>query len=319
MWLTFSFFIIYLLFFLINIWILWNDILYRKIPNIFLGFLLILLPIWWYLIPWSTFQLLTLLFISWWFLVGGVFLGHNSDFLGSWDIKYISILILFLGSYSFPIFVGNIGVMTVCTLVFWWPILLGYCYALRWFIGVKLRKILFPHIKKNTLFKSFLFLIWNWVIIGFFLSLVIKYISIQVFEIIPSNGDFYFILSLLILLMRPGLRYILIKWQYRIFPIFGMLIFFWIYIQKNNWEIFIQEIYWYIVNIWKYALWLTLLQVFSTKTFLFFDALIEKMGKTEAKNIFHTIPYSVIIFGWFISLYFFNLNFILIIKNLWNS
>ncbi len=302
------------LFLWINIWIIFADIRERKIPNILLMGLSVLLIIWLILFPIGNNEvLISQSILSFVLILWGIFFYTENGFLGSGDIKYGAILLLFLGWHSLPLYIGNIGALTLVTLLFWWSMILGQITALRQYLWENEKKIFFQKIQKKEFLKDITVFIWDWVIIGFFISLIFKDISLQVFQFVTTGGDFYFLLSLIIFILRPAIRYLLTKWQYRIYPLIGILLYFWFSIQSTGWESLMLELVSFIRNIWQYILIFTLASTITSKTFSVYDTLMERIG---LKSMIHTIPYSIIIFGAFCLTYFWDINLMGIIKGL---
>lgn len=310
---TYTIFIIGI-FICINILILWSDIFDRKIKNSLLFLLLGILPFWYFFFPlWSTENIIiqsifSIILIGWWILF------YQWDgLLGSGDIKYAAILILFLGQHPISILIGNIGILTILILGFWWSMILGQIFAMREYIGNSDKLFLSRKISRSKIISWFLFFILDWGIIGCILSLLTKDLSLKIFEIIPGWWDFYFLISLYIFILRPGLRYMITKWEYRIFPIIMGLLYIWYYIQKNGMETLSWEALIFFSSIWKNAIILSLISIITRETFWLYDRILRK---TATKSLIQTIPYGVIIFIWYMLLFFHNINLVMIMKNL---
>lgn len=304
-------FIVIAIFLGINIWILISDIYHRKIKNILLLSLLLILPFWYSVFPhWSRENTLLQIFFSLTLVIAGVFFYKKNWFLGSGDIKYAAILILFLGTQSIPLFIGNIWILTLFALGFWWSMILGQLVALHQHIEL-------PSLKWDFTIQSFLVWLWwiifDWMIIGIFLYLIIQDILLRIFQIFPSGGDIYFMVSLSIFVLRRAIRFIIIEWKYKAFPLFFLLIYFSKYIQENGIDSFVWENIAYITNIWKYAIVFMAVRIVTQKTFVYYNSTMEKIG---SNNKLHTIPYSVIIFLWFFALFFLDIHLMWTIKNL---
>jgi uncharacterized membrane protein YciS (DUF1049 family) len=136
-------------------------------------------------------------------------------------------------------------------------------------------------------------------VIGFFLYLALRSLSTLVFEYISLDRDFYFLLTLLILLIRPQIRYLLTKWEYRIYPIIGMLIYYGIVIQNIGISGFWLEEQIYLMGIWQYAIGFILLQKIASTVFHIYNVIIDRSG---FRNLLYTIPYSLVIFAGFATL-----------------
>lgn len=299
------------LFLILNFWIVFVDIRERRIPNKLLIYLIILLPIWLYIFPLGTREnLISQAIISLLILIVWIFFYTRDGFLGSWDIKYSAILVLFLGQGSLSLFIGNIWILTIGTLLFLWSVLLGSIYAIytcNWKNEIKISLL---KIKKIKPYDGFIFFL-DWIIIWYGISLLIKAISLEIFQFIPTSWDFYFLLSLWIFLLRPWIRSFLLNWKYNIYPIFGVLIYFWLSLQKNGYEILIQDIWIFIKNIWQYALIFTLVNYVTRKTFSLYDSTVEKY---KISKKLHTIPFSIIIFLSFCTVFFFNISLTNLLK-----
>jgi Flp pilus assembly protein protease CpaA len=119
-------------FVIINLAIIWTDIKNRQIPNRLLIGLLILLPIWYIAFPLGqSSDIILYAIVSLILLVGGVVAYKKNGFLGSGDIKYASLIILYLAPHSLPLYIGNVGAITLIILVLWIVMILGQVLAMR--------------------------------------------------------------------------------------------------------------------------------------------------------------------------------------------
>lgn len=304
---------IWIIFFIINALIIHSDILHRKIKNNSLLLLILLLPFWYGIFGYGSMEnILAQTILSITLLWYGIFFYKENGFIWSGDIKYMAILLLFLGQLSIPIFIGNIGVLTIITLILWWCVVLGEIFGIRMRLWSTGNAILIPKFTQKKIIIWLGFFILDWLIIGFFLSLFIIQASLKIFTIIPSWGDLYFLISISVFLFRPALRYIITRWQYRIFPIVGLILFFGTNIQKIGIEAFEWEILFYISNIWQYAVIFILIKSITEKTFDIHKKLLEKLEYTD---VLRTIPYSIIIFVGFFLLFFYDIHLMNVVRN----
>lgn len=306
--------ILYIGFFFINIYILWKDILYRKISNISILILVLFLPFWYYFFPAPNLEeaIIQYLFAIC-IIVGWIFFYKKNGFLWSGDIKYWAILILFLWQNSLSVMISNIWIVTLCTLLFWYAFILWQIIAIRKYISKSEWRYLIPQITfKKTLIDSSS-IIFDWIIIWYFVSILIKFIYEYLFEITSMGWDYYFIVSVITYLFRPLLRFGIVDWKYRIFPILIVTIIFWKSIQEFWIESFLINLLNFIKNIWQYALIFIVVTNVTRKTFTFYDGITHNLGIKKGMN---TIPYSIIIFIWFSILFFFHTNLVQIAKNL---
>ncbi len=284
----------------INIWIVLADIRKRRIPNIAILCLLGLLPIWYIAFPIleiseiAIYAAMSLILLIW-----GIGIYRENGFLGSGDIKYASIIILYLVPYSLPLYMGNVGSITLIILVFWISMILGHLLAIRSLMNREDLVRILPEISLRTVIYG----LWNtfldWCIIGFFLYLALRSVTTLTFEYISLDQDFYFLLMLLIFLSRPRLRYILTKWEYHIYPILGICIYYGVAIRDIGiWGIWIEGQA-YLMGIWRYALVFILLQIIANTVFQLYNIVI---NKSESGKILYTIPYSLVIFAGFATL-----------------
>mgnify|MGYP003683558539 CR=1 FL=1 len=139
------FLIFYYIFIWINIYILINDYINKKIPNKSLIYLLIILPIFLFLLPILWNQTIELVFIVHFFLSFIVtFLLYYFWIWWAWDAKYLLILSLFLPQIWILTFIANIAILT-----------LGY--LLIFFIYFYLKKITYDVIKWWNFIQSVYF------------------------------------------------------------------------------------------------------------------------------------------------------------------
>ncbi len=241
----------------------------------------------------------------------GIFFYRENGFLGSGDIKYAAIMILFLWNHSLVHLIGNIGILTIVILLLWWSMILGQVCGLgyfhnRWSQVKQIPSWLSIESLSYRMYVSKIISLWlDWIVIGYFLMSVIKTISIEIFQIIPVNWEFYFILSMCIFILRPQLKYLLTKWQYRVFPILSMCIYFWLRIQGIGTILLLRDIWLFTQNIWIYIVVYSLVQTITSATFSTYDSIMKEKG---IHPVMSTIPYSVVIFLGFISLYFWDVN-----------
>jgi len=296
-------YIIHILFFGINLYILWIDSIKRKIPNNLLIWVLLILPIWLYTEPTLSQKYLAPQYIFFiFFIVLGIFSYKENTFLWSGDIKYFSLLILFLWEKSIISFIGNIGILTFITLGLILSILIGEILALKDNNLKKLHNITSINIKKNV--RALLVFLFDWIFIGLFIVFLSKLIIGELLQRNFIDWELYLLISIGVFLLRSKFHFFIMNWEHRIFPIFGIFIFFWYFFQKNGPETFFIETFYYIKNIWPYAIAFGLTYSITNWIFSCHDKVVQK---TWIKNTFETIPYSIIIFIGYILLYFFDI------------
>ena len=131
---------------------------------------------------------------------------------------------------------------------------------------------------------------------------------------IPTDAELYFIVSMLVFLIRPSIKYLLTKWKYKVFPILGMLLYFLFYIQEYTFIVFVGNIGYFIQNIWIYFVIFTSVIYITQYTFRVYDKIIGSIGYISKVD---TIPYSIIIFMGFVSVYFFDLNLLSLLREIY--
>ena len=203
---------------------------------------------------------------------------------------------------SIPVYIGNIGVITLVILVIWILMTLSMIAVMRRVIDRGDLISILPEKSWRTIISGLWSVILDWCVIGFFLYLALRSVTTLAYEFISFDRDFYFLLTLLILLIRPQLRYILTKWEHRIYPIIGMLLYYGIMIRDIGISGIWLEKTLYISEIWRYALGFVILQKIATMVFNSYDVIINKSGGRHI--LFSTIPYSLVIFAGFCSTYF---------------
>ncbi len=299
-------FVIEILFLGINIYILIFDILYRRIPNRALFYLIALFPLWlWMSNDWELSQLAFNSVISAFIIWGWIFFHIKNKLIWAGDLKYSSILILYNTGNSLSVYIQNIGILTIICLLLWWIFILIRLGLLRKEIDKKwiLPKIKNPWTKENREWILVFFI--DWCLIGWIIAQSMNNIMAKASFYIWGYWDTYFFIAIIIFLIRPIIRKMLFYWRYGIFPIMGLIIYLCEKIISLGWESFLIEWMDYIENIWHYATIFTLIYFITKKTFDLYDKVIQK--KDTWKWI-HTIPYSIILFLAFIISYFWNIN-----------
>ncbi len=299
---------IFFAFFFLNILIIISDIRSRIIPNIFLIFLLALIPFWYSVFSYESVDTIYKLIILSFFVLGvGILFFDKKTALWSGDIKYGAILILFLWSTPLSFFIGNIGVMTIILLLFWWSMILGDVSfiltqkGLAFFrekystIRIKFAQQYSNFQKLRNMGMGIGIFIFDWLVIGFFLSQLIPQIFLifSSFHITSSGsneGDFYFLLSLFIFFLRPFIKsWIRSSTNIFIVSTVTLCIFFAFFL--HYWvSVMFGIILNYIENIWKFAIFMILLWWITSSTFHFHRYLY---GQRYTE---FTFPYSVLIF-----------------------
>lgn len=298
----------------INLWILACDIRTRKIPNILILILWFLLPFWLWIFPGESIEkLISSGILSLSCIVWGIFYYKESGIFGAGDIKYGALLLLFLAGKPISLFIGNIGILTFLTLIFWCSLLIGRILSLRGSIVPLIKNLSLSRQKMGKMRENLLLSIFDWVIIGFLLSFFIKDFWALVLHIEPlGNWEYFFLLSLIIFLLRPRIRSIITNPERRSFSLFVIIFYVGYLIERNWYEIFWSIFISYISNIWMYALFFTGMNTATRKLFRFSDTLFTKKW---SENTLHTIPYSVIIFWGFFLGVFFDINLLTLLGN----
>lgn len=267
-----------------------------------------ILPFWiWISAPSYISMSISNIFVSIILLIWGIFLYQSSPFLWSGDIKYTAILILFMGSHPISDFVGNIAVLTLICLFFWIVIILGCIYRSRWSlsIGVVMNQ-LSPKIPKNEIYLYILAYILDFGIVGFIFSQLIPHIWVMLSYSIDMNANMYFLIFLVVYMIRPWSNYLITRWQYNIIPIFWIIIYFGSYIQDNGISNLYSELLRYISSLWIYILLYIVIRYISTTIYGIYD----HMTTIWWWEYFKTIPYSIVIFIAFITTYNLDINII---------
>ncbi len=278
----------------INIWIVLADIRERKIPNILLIYLLGLLPIWYIAFPIrSTSQI-----IIWWvfsliLLIFGIFLYKKDTLLWSGDIKYTAILVLFLWQYPLSIFIGNTAILTLLCLSLWVVIIILYIYQFRWSLHLDtLMNDISPTIPKNEIYLYILAYILDWGIVGFMISQLIPKIWIILGGELTAGTDIYFLIFMIVYIIRPWANFLITRWRYNILPIVLICIYFMVYIQNNSIYILYSEMVYYVSSLWFYILLYITIYYISTSLYRIYD----RINTIRWKERLQTIPYSIVIF-----------------------
>jgi len=317
---------LFLIFLLINGWVLWLDFMKRRIPNSSLILLFSLLPFWYYLFPPSSFIDSTFLLglslstISLW-----VIFHKTGTSLGSWDIKYIGILILFFTQHPLVHVIYNIGVLTLFTLLLWWGFILGgiighviknknevfYFRRAKDFIkDIQSLSSLYSHedtwTQNKSVYSTVFGLIFDWFYIGFLLYLLLPRLIGFFFEHSLSwqTTETYIFLSIVIFLIRPILHSVLFrKTEYVVLSlILGSSFVYFLANQKL--DVIAEWMLLYIQWVWKFILWISLIAFLTSATFRMYKNLLWIHYQE------HTFPYSIIIFCWAISAMVFEKNLI---------
>lgn len=310
-------FFIKILFLGINVYILLFDILYRRIPNIALFYLIALLPLWlWIFNGWKLSQLVLDSIISALIIWTWVFFHIKNRLIGAGDLKYSAILILYITGYPLSIYTQNIWVLTIICLLSWWIFILIRLGLLRKEID---KKWILPKIKNPWTKRSrewiFIFFI-DWCLIGWIIAQSMGNIMAKAFSYIWGYWDSYFFIAIIIFLIRPIIRKMLFYWRYGIFPIMGLIIYLCEKIISLGLENFLIEWMYYIGNIWHYAAIFTITYFITKKTFDLYDKVTQKENTWKW---IHTIPYSIILFLAFIVSYFWNIKLIDWIYRIFNA
>ncbi len=244
----------------INLVILYSDIKYQKIPNKFLLYLIVLLPIYYiYIIySWYGFNLISLGFFILSLIIS--FILYYFWIWAAWDAKYLLILTLFIPNIWIIPFIWNIALITLFYLLlyffyFYWKIIINKTYRKSLFQNIFIDqkdKIIFflkdkttwKILKKDSIFKvlkSILFFLLFFVLIRLIRTDIID--EIKKIEFIKNN------------LSQFGSYFIFLIWILTIFIIYSYkkLISktknFFIKITKNKIKLQISEEKFKIINI----------------------------------------------------------------------
>ncbi len=301
-----------LIFLVTNIWIVYIDICTRTIPNVLVLLLIAILPIWYLVFPLGNpIQIVTGFLLSLILLGFGAFAYEKNGFLGSGDIKYAAILILYLWIHPLPIWIGNLWAITLVALICWMMMILGQIIAMKSHIHRIDFERAWGTISGHQIVSWFQNWILDWAIIGFFFALILKHIYTLVFDAMPTDTDFYFFLTLTVFLVRPYIKYILTQSSYGVVVGFMVFLYFWYAAQQHGIDTFSREYLWYLSNVWQYALILVLLQKNTNIIFRIYDGIIVK---TKTHNSLQTIPYSLLLCIAFIVTYCSDMNLMSSIK-----
>ncbi len=291
-----------------NLWILATDIQYRKIPNVSLIVLMVILPFWiWAYSPIGISIDISHIILSIIIMIGWIFLYRDSLLLWSGDIKYASILVLFMGHQPISEFVGNVAILTLLCLILWILVILGYIYRYRWSLtsDVLIDEIS-PKIPKEEIYLYILAYILDFGIVGFIFSQLIPHIWVMLSYRVEMNENIYFLIFLMIYMIRPWSNYLITRWRYNIIPIFLIFIYFGWYIQNNGIATLYSEILAYVSSLWIYILLYIITRYISSTTYRIYDGIIPVWWR----EYFKTIPYSIVIFIAFVITYNLDINII---------
>lgn len=299
--------ILFIVFIFINLSIVASDILTRRIPNILLIILLSLLPIWlWIFSQGNLSELIASIFLSIGLFLWGITFHNKNTFIWAWDLKYWAILLLFMSWAPLSIFIGNIGILTIFTLLFWWSLIVGniiFVYSRREFY----KEFLFQKLSLHSLGRKTATLLFDWVILGFLFSLFVWDISSFIFSYIPLNRDYYLVLMMWFFLLRSKVHYICIQWKYSIFLLSFIILYLGKKVQDNGVFYLWKELLFFGENIWKYILILSLISLITKKSFSLYDSII-------GWKKLHTVPYSTILFLAFLWTYFLEIDLVVWIR-----
>ncbi len=282
----------------VQLWIILSDIRKRRIPNI----ALILLVLFWCISivtspGWAIFQsILPNIFASVIFILYGIFSYQKVTLLGAGDFKYMAILMLFLEGSSLFIFIENIAILTFFLLLLWWSILLWRLVRLRK-DSSKWTLPFWKNIARPLLKKYARYFIFEWFIIGFFLSRFVPDFFMMVFQFVPWRGDLYFFISVSLFLLRSKIHYLYTRWKYRLFSIVFIILYFAMIIAMDRIPVFLKDFIVFSQQIFPYALLFAVVTLITKWTFSMLDRVIER---SPSKPYFNSFPYSIIIFLAFI-------------------
>lgn len=284
--------LVLIVFFICNASIIWQDISHRKIKNIQLLYLLLLLPLWIYVYDISSGELINHMIISWLLLLWGIIFYRQDGFIWAWDFKYAAILILFATNISLSTIVWNIGIITILSLIIWLGYILKKILSTKDIDRYKKVRELYTHISVQRISQvivSFIvtwFMLW-WIIYEVF-QWFLKFIS--EFGIIKS-WDIYLLIMIFIFLMRQHIQHVFFYWKHWIYPILGIIIYVGYKMNMYGPDWVVKEWIHYIENIWIYWLIIMTLHGITKLIFSIYDTLSENNSWEK-----HTIPYSLILF-----------------------
>ena len=291
---------------MINAWIVFADIHERKIPNISLWILLGILPFWIWLSSSTHIDIgISNILFSIILLIWGIFLYHSSAFLGSGDIKYAAILVLFMGHHTLSDFVGNLAILTLLCFFVWLVIVIGYIYKYRWSLGLDVViDHISPKIPKNEIYLYILAYILDFGIVGFMINQLIPQIWVMMSYTIDMSENIYFLIFLVVYMIRPWSNYLITRWKYKIISIFLICVYFGLYLQDNGIYSLYSEVSQYVWSLWLYILVYIIIRSISTSIYRLYDYSTTLWWW----EYFKTVPYSIVIFIAFITTYTLNMS-----------
>jgi len=296
------FYILLIPFLYLNYKIIISDIKYKKIPNKYLGYLLLLIPFWYICIflipiPWieiwitGTSMLIFIGQILLTFIIS--FILYSFWIWSAWDAKYLLILSLFIPYIWVIPFIWNIALLTISYLFlyFIW-FYFGKCIFYKWYAKSLLWNIIndlndkWNTYKSNKWWKTF-FIILKWIVV-----FLIIFVSIRLFRIYLFNKLFIWETSQIELLS------LIIK-TYSFYLIFLLIILFiWLlYIFK----LFSNKIKWLI----SLKLWLNTILIWNIFIILLFVWLIYFIYIQYIINSNEIINSLIKIFSLYLAIYIF--------------
>lgn len=283
----------------VNLYIVYTDILWRKIEN---RSLILLMILWWVsLFQYNLLQEPSRVYndlIYWFFFTAvSIFLYKADRFIGAWDIKYFVCLLFFTANNI--IFIQNIGILILFLLAFW------FGWAIWWV--TKYGKIrLLMHRLKNNHTRHFLLQEGGYWVGGGYLFLLLYREWVQFFSNFINIGIHeYLLLFIFLFIAKPILlQYFQKHKQYSFYLFFIICIYLTSSIFTNGLSYEVGTILTFIQKWLPLILVLWILSLIIQKTFTLYDELDHSEWKWEKK----TFPFWLIIFMSFCLTEFFHIS-----------
>mgnify|MGYP003963517757 CR=1 FL=1 len=185
----------------LNYRILTSDLKYKKIPNKYLKYLLILIPIF-YIYIFLNFPDINYILFLWQIILTFIitFILYNIWVWAAWNAKYLLILTLFIPNIWIIPLIWNIALLAILYLIlyfiwfYFWRCLFYKWYAKNLFFNIKhdFSEKWFNY-KNKKWWKSF-FIILKWLISFLIIFVSIRLFRIYIFNNIFTDGDLNFLL-----------------------------------------------------------------------------------------------------------------------------
>jgi hypothetical protein len=196
-------FILSIPFFYINYKIILSDVKYKKIPNFFLGVLMVLVPIY-YIYAFIFFDINIISFIiQIFFTIFVSFVLYYIWIWSAWDAKYLLVLGLFIPNIWIIPFVWNIAFLTIIYLFFYFLYFYFWrCIFVKWYAKSLLKNIytdlkdsfwifLEKYDNNNTQTKTF-YKILKWFLVFLLLFVGVRFARLYVFQHLLNTNNNWF-------------------------------------------------------------------------------------------------------------------------------